>query len=75
MLRFKDAFSRILKLGIKVSRLMLKYHFTKSCEELTISKDCVTRKKEGRNDIFYVTGDKKKKAVENSPFIEKLKKS
>ncbi|KAK8716563.1 hypothetical protein V6N13_043869 [Hibiscus sabdariffa] len=41
-------------------------------DEMTNLKDYVTRM-EGRNDIYYNT-DKSKMVVENSPFLEKLKK-
>jgi len=63
---------KTLQTDKKISEF-LRYHSTKSGEEMTSLKDYVSRMPEGQKDIFFITGESRQ-SVANSPFIEGLKK-
>ena len=78
--KFYEQFSKNLKLGIhedsanrtKIADL-LRFHTSKSGEDLISFKEYITRMKEGQKDIYYITGESRQQ-VTNSPFLEALKK-
>jgi heat shock protein beta len=78
---FFDAFGKTLKLGIiedtknrkKLAKLLrFESTHTKDGETVSLAR-YVKRMKEGQKHIYYIAGENKKD-LENSPFLEKLKK-
>merc|ERR1711937_112843 len=78
--KFYEQYSKNLKLGIhedttnrKKLADLLRFHTSKSGEDLISLKDYIARMKEGQKDIYYITGESRA-SVAQSPFIESLKK-
>merc|ERR1719267_8995 len=78
--KFYEQFGKCLKLGIhedstnrtKIAEL-LRFHTSKSGDEMTSLEDYVSRMDDNQPGIYYITGESHQ-AVKTSPFLEKLQK-
>jgi len=78
--KFYEQFAKNLKLGIhedstnrKKLADFLRYYSSYSGDEYTSLKDYCSRMKDNQKDIYYITGETKE-AVQNSAFVERVKK-
>ncbi|MCO5561079.1 hypothetical protein L7F22_014700 [Adiantum nelumboides] len=78
--KFWNEFGKSIKLGIiedasnrvRLAKL-LRFHSTKSGDKLASLDQYIARMKPNQKDIYYITGSNKEQ-LENSPFLEQLKK-
>ena len=77
---FQEAFSQCLKLGVYEDHAnreqiipLLRYHSSKSGEDLVGLDEYISRMKPGQRHILYITGRTKRDAA-RSPYIEGLKR-
>ena len=78
--KFYEQFGKNIKLGIHEDSAnkeklcdLLMFYSTKSDDTMVTFKEYIENMQESQKSIYYITGESKK-AVENSPFIEKCKK-